>query len=136
MAVPPRRLQLANAIRSSDEREEQQHRRHADGLLDVLLPVPDNGDRLRTALADLLLSAVGLFDPVTGEAEAVATGVAVAPFGSRLDEWTDRVRRRFDVDPAQFLPAAPTGRLDRHPDFGPLLIRMREVMDLDPAAIW
>jgi hypothetical protein len=80
--------------------------------------------------------AVGLFDPVAGEAEAVATGVASAPFDSRLDEWTDRVRRRFDLGPARFLPAAPTGRLDRHPDFGPLLVRMREVMDLDPAAIW
>jgi hypothetical protein len=33
-------------------------------------------------------------------------------------------------------PAAPTGRLNRHPDFGPLLDRMREVMDLDPAAVW
>ena len=118
------------------EREERYHRRHADGLLDVLLPVPDSGERLQTALADLLPLAVGLFDPVAGEVEAVANGVASAPFDTRLDEWTDRVRRRFDVDPSQIQPAPPTGRLERHPDFGPMLVRMREVMDLDPAAVW
>ncbi len=118
------------------ECEERYHRRHADGLLDVLLPVPDSGERLQAALVDLLPLAVGLFDPVAGEAEAVATGVASAPFDTRLGEWTDRVRHRFNVDPSQMQPAAPTGRLNRHPDFGPLLDRMREVMDLDPAAVW
>ncbi|MDE0832994.1 MAG: phenylacetate-CoA oxygenase subunit PaaC [Acidimicrobiales bacterium] len=118
------------------EREERYHRRHADGLLDVLLPAADSAERLQAALADLLPLAIGIFDPVAGEAEVVATGVASAPFDTRLDEWKDRVRHRFDFDPDRIEPMAPTGRLVRHPDFGPLLVRMREVIDLDPAAVW
>ncbi len=123
------------------EREEWFHRRHADGLLDVLLPAPGAGDRLRAALTDLLPLAVGLFDPVAGEVQAVASGVTTAPFDSRMPEWADRVRARFDVDlPATGLSPsdrlAPTGRTNRCDAFGPLLSRMREVLDLDPAAIW
>jgi len=121
------------------EGEEWFHRRHADGLLDVLLRSPDAGDRLRAALVDLLPIAVGLFDPAAGEAEAVEAGVAVAPFDTRLPEWTDRVRVRFDVDlpdPGTATAAAQAGRTARSGTFEPLLSRMREVLDLDPAAIW
>ena len=123
------------------EREEWFHRRHADGLLDVLLPAPGAGDRLRAALTDLLPLAVGLFDPVAGEVQAVASGVTIAPFDSRMPEWADRVRARFDgdlssIDLSPADRAAPTGRTTRSNAFGPLLSRMREVLDLDPAAIW
>lgn len=118
------------------EREEWFHRRHADGLLDVLLPAPDAGERLRAALADLLPIAVGLFDPVAGEVEAVAAGVTAAPFHTRMPEWIDQIRSRFDVDLPAADRSAPTGRTTRSDAFGPLLSRMREVLDLDPAATW
>ena len=118
------------------EREEWFHRRHADGLLDALLPTTDAGDRIRTALVDLFPLAVGLFAPVEGEAEAVATGVTAAPFDTRLTEWTDRVRQRFVVDSLPDGGAAPAGRTTRSDAFGPLLSRMREVLELDAAAIW
>lgn len=121
------------------EREEWFHRRHADGLLDVLLPVADSGDRLRAALAELLPVAVGLFDPVAGEAAAVEAGVASAPFDTRLPEWTDRIRTRFDVDlpdPGTATADAQAGRTGRSEAFEPLLSRMREVLVLDPAAVW
>ena len=123
------------------EREEWFHRRHADGLLDVLLPAPDAGDRLRTALVDLLPRAVGLFDPVAGEVEAVASGVTSAPFDSRMPEWADRVRARFDGDLSSIALSpsdrpTPNGRTTRSNAFGRLLSRMREVLDLDSSAIW
>ena len=118
------------------EREEWFHRRHADGLLDSLLATADAGDRIRTALVDLFPLAVGLFAPVEGEAEAVATGVTAAPFDTRLTEWTDRVRQRFVVDSLPDGGAAPAGRTTRSDAFGPLLSRMREVLELDAAAIW
>ena len=118
------------------EREEWFHRRHADGLLDVLLLTPDACDRLRAALVDLMPLAVGLFDPVAGEVQAVASGVAAAPFDTRMSEWVDRVRNRFGVDLPTFETPTPTGRTTRSEAFGPLLSRMREVLDLDPAAIW
>ena len=121
------------------EREEWFHRRHADGLLDVLLPVADSGDRIRAALAELLPVAVGLFDPVTGEAAAIEAGVASAPFDTRLPEWTERVRTRFDVDlpdPGTATATIQAGRTVRSESFWPVLSRIREVLDLDPAAVW
>ena len=107
----------------------------------MLLPAPGAGDRLRAALTDLLPLAVGLFDPVAGEVQAVASGVTIAPFDSRMPEWADRVRARFDgdlssIDLSPSDRAAPTGRTTRSNAFGPLLSRMREVLDLDPVAIW
>jgi len=125
------------AIRA--EREEWFHRRHADGLLDVLLPVADSGERLRVALVELLPVAVGLFDPVAGEVAAVEAGVTAAPFDTRLPEWTDRIRTRFDVDLPDLgmaTAALQAGRTVRSEAFGPVLSRIREVLDLDPAAVW
>ncbi|MEC9000105.1 MAG: 1,2-phenylacetyl-CoA epoxidase subunit PaaC [Actinomycetota bacterium] len=121
------------------EREEWFHRRHADGLLDVLLPVADSGERLRVALVELLPVAVGLFDPVAGEVAAVEAGVTAAPFDTRLPEWTDRIRTRFDVDLPDLgmaTAALQAGRTVRSEAFGPVLSRIREVLDLDPAAVW
>ena len=117
-------------------REESFHLRHADGLLDLLLPVPDSGDRIRAAVVDLLPLSLGLFDPVAGEAEAVADGVATAPFDTHLAAWTERVRGRFGIDPATVAKPGHSGRTVRSPDFAPLLERMREVFALDPSAIW
>ncbi|MED5220305.1 MAG: 1,2-phenylacetyl-CoA epoxidase subunit PaaC [Actinomycetota bacterium] len=118
------------------EREEWFHRRHADGLLDALLPTSDANDRIQTALVDLFPLAVSLFNPVVGEAEAVATGVTAAPFDTQLPEWTDRIRKRFVVDSLPDGRTAPANRTTRSDAFGPLLSRMREVLDLDAAAIW
>ena len=79
---------------------------------------------------------MGLFTPVEGEAEAVATGVTAAPFDTRLPEWTDRIRQRFGIDLVLDGEPTSTGRTTRSNAFGPLLSRMREVLDLDAAAIW
>jgi ring-1,2-phenylacetyl-CoA epoxidase subunit PaaC len=122
------------AVRATSE--EWFHRRHADSLLDVLLVRSNSRKRLLAALDDLLPIAVGLFDPVPGEAEAVATGVATAPFDTCLPAWTERIRNRFGIDPSYTSPSSLNGRRDRSLAFAPLLERMREVFALDPTATW
>ena len=118
------------------QREEAFHLRHADGLLDVLLADDDARPRLLAALAELLPLAVGVFEGAPGEATAVADGVVSGPLADRLAEWQRAAEDRFgalDWD----LPAPPqAGRTARSADFGPLMARMREVIDLDPEAIW
>jgi len=118
-------------------REERFHIRHADGLIDVLLRTPDSADRLADAVRDLLPLAMGLFDPVAGEAAAVEKGVASAPFDTMLPEWTDRVRTRFpDIDIGSVSAPELTGRTQRHGDFAALLARMNKVRGIDPTAVW
>ncbi len=127
---------LAEAAIRAD-REEWFHRRHADGLLDVLLSDPEAGPRLQAALVDLLPIAVGLFAPVAGEAAAVDADVAAAPFDTRLPVWANRIRDRFAIDAiVPGVDAACSGRTIRSEHFEPMLSRMREVLVLDPAAVW
>lgn len=118
------------------QREEAFHIRHADGMLDVLLADAEARPRLLAALADLLPLAVGVFEGAAGEAAAVADGVASGPLSDRLSEWQRLADERFgglEWD----RPAPPqAGRTARSADFGPLMARMREVIDLDPEAIW
>jgi len=120
------------------EREELFHRRHADGLLDLLLPGEEAGPRLLAALTELLPVAVGLFEPVAGEADALGAGVVSAPFYTCLPAWMDQVRIRFGVDSVADAetPASSHHRTARSTHFESLLARMREVLVLDPVAVW
>lgn len=120
------------------EREERFHRRHADQLLDVLMAEPDAAARIGTAVAAFASSAQGVFDPVVGEAEAVAGGVATAPFADAQTEWRLRAELRFaNAGPIAWGDApSQQHRTRRSADFAPLLSRMREVFDLDPEAVW
>lgn len=119
------------------EKEELFHRRHANGLLDLLFESPDANDRLQEALTDLLPFAVALFEPVAGEVQAIEAGVTSAPFDSCLPEWTEMVRTRFRLDDTSLPnPIQPTSRLRRSKAFAPLITRMREVLDLDSQAVW
>ncbi|HCV35697.1 MAG TPA: phenylacetate-CoA oxygenase subunit PaaI [Acidimicrobiaceae bacterium] len=118
-------------------REERFHIRHADGLIDVLLRTPDSAKRLADAVGDLLPLATGLFDPASGEAEAIEAGVASAPFDTLLPEWADRVQTRFpDIDIGSISAPAFTGRMYRHDDFAVLITRINSVRGIDPTAVW
>lgn len=117
--------------------EERFHRRHADALLDVLLTVDDARDRVLASLGRLLPIALGLFDGVASEAEAVDAGVISGSFADLAPEWRRRVDARFGyVDWSSCAVPPTTARTERHPDFAPLLDRMREVLDLDRSAVW
>ncbi len=118
-------------------REERFHLRHADGLVDALMRTGDGLARVDGALSDLLPVALGLFDPVVGEAEAVESRVASAPMDTLLPEWTEGVLARFPhIDLDSVVAPPTTARTGRHPDFEPLMARMRTVLEAFPTASW
>ena len=117
------------------EREEAYHRRHADALIDSLMSDDDAARSLTGAATRLAPLAAGLFEPVAGEADAVAAGVASGPFHDRIDEWKAEVEHRFGAIDWSTAPDQ-SARTERSPSFGPLMSRMREVLELDPSAEW
>ena len=118
-------------------REESFHRLHANTLLDVLLEDTVARRRILSALHRLEPQILDLIAPIPGETEAVASGLAagrVCDFAPELDA---AIGDRFGV--RAYLDASEQGaesRLARSADFDPLMSRMREVLDLDPAATW
>jgi ring-1,2-phenylacetyl-CoA epoxidase subunit PaaC len=118
-------------------REESFHRRHADALLDALLDVDESRQRLQAELYPLLSLALGLFEPVAGEAQAIAERVTARPFHRELQRWQTRVDERFgQIEWARIPRPAQAARAARSDGFAPLYERMREVIDLDPNARW
>lgn len=117
-------------------REETFHLRHADGILEALLADPEARSRLLTALTTLLPLALGVFEPVAGEAEAVASGVATAPLSDRMTAWRATVEQRFG--PVQWPTSGPDqqGKTARSATFPQFMSRLRQVLDYDPGAIW
>lgn len=125
---------LADAVVRA-EREEVYHRRHSDGLLDNLLDDPDAGPRLRSALERWAPLALGMFDPVAGETDALADGVITKGVAELRTPWMNLVTERFGPLEWGSSPAQE-GRRVRSEWFEPLMSRMREVIDLDPQAVW
>lgn len=117
-------------------REESYHRRHADVLLDALMADDEARARIVVACERLVPMALGMFEPVAGEAAAIAAGVVETSFADARSGWASRLRERFGIDAESYEPVDQAARTGRSDDFEPLLARMREVIDLDPAAVW
>jgi ring-1,2-phenylacetyl-CoA epoxidase subunit PaaC len=122
-------------------REEDFHRRHATGLLDRVFDSTEEARaKLAGAVARLLPLAPGLWDPVAGEAEAVAAGVAPTPsseLGARHRALVLDALRRWGVEVPW--PAGghdQRGRTRRSPGFEAFHASLTEVLDLDRAATW
>jgi len=118
-------------------REESFHRLHADALLDVLLQDTAARRRILAALCRLEPRILDLIAPIPGEAEATAAGVATGRICDFAPELEAAIRARFgvSVDLSTGEPGTES-RLARSADFDPLMSRMREVLDFDPAATW
>ncbi len=123
------------------ERDETYHRRHANGLLDLLLAADESRRRIEFAIKVLWPLAVGMFDGTDNEAEAIAEGVAAGPLADRFQAWRGQVVARFPsidwtaVDDGD-LTAQQRNRTARHDDFEAVYAKMREVMKFDQDAIW
>lgn len=122
-------------------REESYHRRHADGLLDVLLQVDESRRRIEYAVSTVYPLATAMFDPVADEAQLVADGVINASWSEHHDEWRALAEARFpSVDLASLdggpISAGQANRTRRHADFEVVYGRIREVMKYDPEAVW
>ncbi len=123
------------------EREESYHRRHCDGLLDVLLASDESRRRIEFAVTTLWPLAVAMFDGVSGEAELVADGVISTPWADQFPAWQALAIERFpNLDVATLEAgdqlAEQANRTKRHDDFGTVYDRIREVMKDDPEAVW
>lgn len=117
-------------------REESFHRRHADGLLSVLLQTAKPRREVYAALQTLLPLALGLFEPVAGEAAAIEAGIVSGSFNDQLPAWSERVTRVFAKAQWDVEAVTQQARTQRSVWFDPLMSRMREVIELDPEAVW
>ena len=123
------------AIAARVEREEVFHRLHADNMLDALLLDAESSAILRSAASRLAPFALGMFDPVLEEAEAVTEGVVSRSFSESLETWKQLAEHRFG--PLVWGNAPDQAhRTQRSIEFGALLGRMREVIEIDVHAVW
>ncbi len=117
------------------EREESYHRQHANALLDALMSDAQAREHISAAVKVMAPLCLGLFDPVGGEGAAIEAGVATGAFADQLAPFQSAAEARFG-DIAWGTAPDQAGRTIRSASFGPLLSRMREVIDFDPLATW
>lgn len=115
------------------QREEIYHRRHAQALVGALISTPAS-DELQSALEAISPLIPSLFAATIGENDVLADGVASAPLASMAGQLQGTIQASFGQSIS--IDIGPAGRLERSAPFGPLLSRMREVLDLDPQAVW
>ena len=128
-------IEAVRHVAARVDREELFHRMHAEQLLDVLVHDESARGRLIDAVSSLAPLVRGLFEPVAGEQEAIAEGVASGTFGQRWDDFVAAVESV--IGPVEWGQAPEQQqRTVRSDDWQPLMNRMREVIDLDTAAIW
>ncbi|MGH1491412.1 MAG: 1,2-phenylacetyl-CoA epoxidase subunit PaaC [Acidimicrobiales bacterium] len=123
------------------QREETYHRRHSDGLLDVLLAADESRRRIEFAVTTMWPLAVAMFDSVNGEAELVADEFISEPWSELFPAWQSLAVERFPTVDFEKIDAgiyrdAQAGRTERHDDFETVYDRIREVIKDDPEAIW
>ena len=132
-------LPRLDAIARKALREEAFHARHADALLDKLLASSQARQRILVALQTVAPLVAGLCEPVQGEVDAIGQGVCTGSMSDLAAALTDGVYARFEVslhDPEPGTDAPQQQRTRRSLPFGPLMARMREVLDYDPQAVW
>jgi len=117
------------------EREESYHRLHANTLLDALLSDDTAAEYITAAVGVLGPLCLGLFESVSGEAAAIEAGLATGAFADQLEDFRTAADERFGTITWGAAPDQ-AGRTIRSSTFGPLLARMREVIDFDPLATW
>ncbi len=115
------------------QREEVYHRRHAAALMDSLIATPARPE-LERGLVVVLTLLPSLFAPVAGEDLLLAEGVISRSLATTAPDVITHIAEMFGEAELGQVPA--DGRTIRSPHFGPLMVRMREVLDLDTEAVW
>lgn len=116
------------------QREERFHRRHAQALMDSLI---DTSARTELEVArDVVLSKLpSLLAPIENEDSLMAAGIFSQPLASTSAAVMEQIAAVFGQDST--LDDTPNdGRTSRSEHFGPLMARMREVIELDLDAVW
>ena len=123
-------------------REEAYHRRHAQVLVDRLMAGSEEArDHMIRALDAYLPLAVALFEPVSGEAAAVAEGIVTVPTRDLLEPWWAEVSSVLDdhgltIDRPAVAPDLQEGRTVRTDHFGAMHRDITEVLRIDPTGNW
>lgn len=119
-------------------REETFHLAHAGQLMARI--TPNDPGPIRDAIDRLLPIAVQLWAPVQGEADALGAGITTASSAELAERWELAIRGDLAgwgldaVWPASASPVAD--RTVRSEGFDVLLVDLRKVVVLDPAATW
>ena len=130
---------IADAV-AKLRREETYHLMHSRGWLQRLGDATEESHRRMQAALDAVWPyALGLFEPVEGEATLVAANIK--PAEERLrDQWLTQVRSIFEPATLVIPDAAHMaggGRLGRHTEhLADLLNEMQKVARLEPEATW
>lgn len=142
---------LANAMQKI-VREEKYHLMHGDMWLKRLANLsPESRDRLVSVLDSLWPDALGVFEPLPGEEELVASGVLEAAMSRLQAEWLAQIAPYFesldlpfpareDESTGRYVPTVEPvygGRRGDHtPELAELWDEMTSVYRLDPEAVW
>jgi len=132
------------AIAARAVHEEKFHLAHAAQFMQRI--TPDRPEQIVTSIDTLLPIALGVWDAVEGEAEALAQGVTTVPSTVLAERWELAIRAdladwNLEIDwpsahSASTLLAAQDRRRRRSDGFDHLQADLRKVIDVDPAARW
>ena len=138
-------LPLASAAVRA-QREETFHRRHAHALVESLCATPARVE-LERGLDVVLAKLPSLFTPVENEAVLVEAGIISASLSTMAPAVSEQIGTLFG---GAVFGGAGSGNIAKIPEpetpensrmarseyFAPLMMRMREVLDLDLDAVW
>lgn len=115
------------------QREESYHRRHATALIDSLISTPARAELERglVIVTELLPS---LLSPVANVDVLVAESIISQPLADYAPAIVAHISETLGSFVLGEIPS--NGRTERSDAFAPLMARMREVLDLDPKAVW
>ena len=116
--------------------EERYHLRHADALLDGLMADPAARAKCHEALDELQADVLRVCPEAGDERELVKAGILSEFHHTLMDPLRGAIEARFDwsFGPIDLVAYSRGSKRSEH--FGPLMARMREVLDLDPSAAW
>lgn len=121
-------------------REEKYHRMYGETWLNRLArATPGSHAHIQEAVDAAWGEALGLFEPVAGEAHLVGEGLLMEEAARQEKRWRAQVSELFEPLGLR-LPSVPPssgGRLGQHsPDLAALLDEMTSVRRLEPGATW
>ena len=125
-------------------REETFHLAHAEQFMARI--APDRPQQIVESISTLLPIALGMWDPVDGEAEALDEGITTATSAELAERWelairTDAADWNLDIDwptgePAAAILQRQGHRRQRSDGFDEFQSDLRKVIDVDPSARW
>lgn len=132
---------LLASLSARAQREEDFHRTHAEMFLSRVTAAEAPGhSKILDAVHTLLPVALGLWDPVSGEADALADGIISSSSEELSAQWQTEIQASLDqwgLD-VQWPTTGPDqgGRTRRSAGFAQFHTYLQEVVVVDPSATW